>query len=79
MEHKRNKISKINSLPSNDREDIVYLIRVLTEFKDKDLITEGSVKELDNIISQLITMRSKHVFSILSWLKQEYMIGEDKD
>ena len=79
MEHKRHKISKINSLPSNDREDIVYLIRVLTEFKDKDLITEGSVKELDNIISQLITMRSKHVFSILSWLKQEYMVGEDKD
>tara|TARA_R110000824_G_scaffold239696_1_gene428377 strand:+ start:265 stop:495 length:231 start_codon:yes stop_codon:yes gene_type:complete len=76
VEKKRDKITKINSLPSNDKEDLRYLIRVLTEFKDKETISEGSVRELDNVINQLITMRSKHVFSLMSWLKQEYVFDD---
>jgi hypothetical protein len=76
MEKKRDKITKINSLPSNDKEDLRYLIRVLSEFEEKETISEGSVRELDNVISQLTNMRSKHVFSLMSWLKQEYVLDD---
>ena len=75
MESRKNKETKVNSLPENDKESLHILIERLTELKDKESpeISEDSLELLESIILDLLTMQNRHQRLFRRWLKQGYL------
>jgi len=46
----------------------------IKELKTKKTITEETLKELDNLISELLIMRSMFTDNLINWTKQGYLI-----
>ena len=75
MESRRNKETKVNSLPDNDKESLHTLIDKLTNLKDKEPpeISEDSLELLESVILDLLTMQNRHQRLFRRWLKQGYL------
>tara|TARA_R100001509_G_C4875041_1_gene218258 strand:+ start:817 stop:1050 length:234 start_codon:yes stop_codon:yes gene_type:complete len=75
MELKKNKETKVNSLPDNDREELLGIINKLEQLKGKDSseITEESLDSLESIIFDLLNMQNRHQRYYRRWLKQGYL------
>ena len=75
MESRRNKETKVNSLPDNDKVSLHILIERLTELKDKESpeISEDSLELLESVILDLLTMQNRHQRLFRRWLKQGYL------
>ena len=46
----------------------------IKELKEKKNITEETLKELDNLISELLIMRATFTDNLINWTKQGYLI-----
>ena len=75
MESRKNKETKVNSLPDTDKELLHILIERLTELKDKESpeISEDSLELLESVILDLLTMQNRHQRLFRRWLKQGYL------
>jgi hypothetical protein len=75
MESRKNKETKVNSLPDNDKESLHILIDKLTNLKDKEPpeISEDSLELLESVILDLLTMQNRHQRLFRRWLKQGYL------
>jgi len=75
MESRKNKETKVNSLPDNDKESLHTLIDKLTNLKDKEPpeISEDSLELLESVILDLLTMQNRHQRLFRRWLKQGYL------
>tara|TARA_R110001583_G_scaffold15733_1_gene64618 strand:- start:217 stop:450 length:234 start_codon:yes stop_codon:yes gene_type:complete len=75
MESRKNKETKVNSLPDNDKESLHILIERLTDLKDKESpeISEDSLELLESVILDLLTMQNRHQRLFRRWLKQGYL------
>tara|TARA_R100000458_G_scaffold15587_1_gene13282 strand:- start:346 stop:579 length:234 start_codon:yes stop_codon:yes gene_type:complete len=75
MESRKNKETKVNSLPDNDKEALHILIEKLTDLKDKEPseISENSLELLESVILDLLTMQNRHQRLFRRWLKQGYL------
>jgi len=75
MELKKNKETKVNSLPDNDREELLTIINKLEHLKGKDSseITEESLDTLESLISDLLNMHNRHQRYYRRWLRQGYL------
>tara|TARA_R100000963_G_C4571345_1_gene56077 strand:- start:141 stop:374 length:234 start_codon:yes stop_codon:yes gene_type:complete len=75
MESRKNKETKVNSLPDNDKESLHILIERLTELKDKESpeISEDSLELLESVILDLLTMQNRHQRLFRRWIKQGYL------
>ena len=75
MESRKNKETKVNSLPDTDKELLHILIERLTELKDKESpeISEDSLELLEAVILDLLTMQNRHQRLFRRWLKQGYL------
>jgi hypothetical protein len=75
MESRKNKETKVNSLPDTDKEQLHILIERLTALKDKESseISEDSLELLEAVILDLLTMQNRHQRLFRRWLKQGYL------
>jgi len=77
MQKKKEKY-KINNLPEFDTVEFRGAIRDLQKLVDGNTITESSLATLSSIVTQLTLVRDNHVNTLISWLKQDYIL-EDED
>tara|TARA_R110000744_G_scaffold335338_1_gene440669 strand:+ start:373 stop:606 length:234 start_codon:yes stop_codon:yes gene_type:complete len=77
MQKKKEKY-KINHLPDFDTVEFRGAVRDLQKLIDGNTITEASVSTLSGIVTQLTLVRDNHVNTLISWLKQDYIL-EDED
>ena len=75
MESRKNKETKVNSLPDTDKESLHILIERLSALKDKESpeISEDSLELLESVILDLLTMQNRHQRLFRRWLKQGYL------
>jgi|TARA_R110002033_G_scaffold169904_1_gene211540 hypothetical protein len=75
MESRKNKETKINSLPDSDKEALHLIIERLEQLKEKEPteISEGSLEVLESIVLDLLTMQNRHQRLFRRWLKQGYL------
>ena len=75
MESRRNKETKVNSLPDADKEALHLIIERLNILKDKESsdISEDSLESLESIVLDLINMQNRHQRLFRRWLKQGYL------
>tara|TARA_R110000822_G_scaffold896_3_gene3880 strand:- start:4758 stop:4991 length:234 start_codon:yes stop_codon:yes gene_type:complete len=75
MESRRNKETKVNSLPDTDKEALHLIIERLSILKDKESsdISEDSLESLESIVLDLINMQNRHQRLFRRWLKQGYL------
>ena len=75
MESRKNKETKVNSLPDNDKESLHILIEKLSKLKDKESpeISEDSLELLESVILDLLTMQNRHQRLFRRWIKQGYL------
>ena len=75
MESRKNKETKINSLPDSDKEALHLIIERLEQLKEKEPteISEGSLEVLESIVLDLLTMQNSHQRLFRRWLKQGYL------
>ena len=75
MESRKNKETKVNSLPDSDKEALHLIINRLEQLKEKEPteISEGSLEVLESIVLDLLTMQNRHQRLFRRWLKQGYL------
>ena len=74
MKNKETETRKINSFTPEHLDRLTHLVRSLDEVKRGEKVTLETVQELDNLISELLILRSNFVENLISWTKQEYLI-----
>ena len=68
------KIEAANKLSDSDVEELRFLGNEVEALLKSKVVTSQNVQKLDNLINQLLNMRSRHVFSLMAWLKQKYLV-----
>tara|TARA_R110000744_G_scaffold171167_3_gene289617 strand:+ start:1485 stop:1733 length:249 start_codon:yes stop_codon:yes gene_type:complete len=68
------KINAANKFSDEDIEQLRHFSEELTFLKENGTITMENVQKLDNLVNQLLIMRSRHVFSLMNWLKQKFIV-----
>tara|TARA_R110000824_G_scaffold4321_1_gene20925 strand:+ start:35168 stop:35395 length:228 start_codon:yes stop_codon:yes gene_type:complete len=63
---------KLNDFTPDTRERLSMLGEQLKDMRENKQVTEETIKELDNLISELLVMRSLFVSNIINWTKQGY-------
>lgn len=72
MKNKKIEIKKLNDFTPDTRERLTMLEDQLKNMRESKTVTEETIKELDNLISELLIMRSLFVSNIINWTKQGY-------
>tara|TARA_R110000851_G_scaffold218163_2_gene371120 strand:- start:454 stop:687 length:234 start_codon:yes stop_codon:yes gene_type:complete len=75
MESRKNKETKVNSLPDADKEALHIIIERLKDLKDKEPseISEDSLELLEAMILDLLNMQNRHQRLFRRWLRQGYV------
>lgn len=68
------KIEAANKLSDEDIEQLRFFKSELDAILESKTISLQNTQKLDNLVTQLLTMRSRHSFSLMSWLRQKYII-----
>ena len=77
MKNKKTEEKKLNQVTPQMEERITIMVQALTEMKGKGkTVNEQTIKELDNLISQLLVLRSSCVDNVINWTKQGYLVEE---
>jgi len=77
MKNKKEEEKKLNQLTPQMVERITVMSQTLTQMKAKGkTVNEQTIKELDNLISELLILRSSFVDNIINWTKQGYLVEE---
>jgi len=63
---------KLNDFTPDARERLSMLGEQLKDMRENKQVTEETIKELDNLISELLILRSLFVSNIINWTKQGY-------
>lgn len=74
MKNKLEEKKKLNSFTPEMVERLNMLEAKIKELKTNKLITEETLKELDNLISELLIMRAMFTDNIINWTKQGYLV-----
>tara|TARA_R100001082_G_scaffold92229_1_gene58866 strand:- start:1903 stop:2130 length:228 start_codon:yes stop_codon:yes gene_type:complete len=74
MKNKSEEQKKLNAFTPQHQDRINMMVEKLNQIKNDKTITEETVKELDNLISQLLVFRSGCVSNIINWTKQGYLV-----
>jgi|TARA_R110000782_G_scaffold197312_1_gene286463 hypothetical protein len=72
MKNKKIETKKLNDFTPDTRERLTMLEDQLKNMRESKMVTEETIKELDNLISELLIMRSLFVSNIINWTKQGY-------
>jgi len=72
MKNKKIEIKKLNDFTPDTKERLTILEDQLKNMRESKKVTEETIKELDNLISELLIMRSLFVSNIINWTKQGY-------
>lgn len=72
MKNKKIETKKLNDFTPDTRERLTMLEDQLKNMRESKTVTEETIKELDNLISELLIMRSLFVSNIINWTKQGY-------
>tara|TARA_R110001583_G_scaffold44528_4_gene141193 strand:- start:1487 stop:1714 length:228 start_codon:yes stop_codon:yes gene_type:complete len=74
MKNKEEEEKHLNSFTPAARERFNMIEAQIKEMKSKKVITETTLKELDNLISELLIMRASFTDNLINWTKQGYLI-----
>jgi hypothetical protein len=73
MKNKHEEAKKLNDLTPSNQERLALIEGQIKAIKARKHITEETIKELDNLISELLILRSGFVDNIINWTKQGYL------
>ena len=77
MKNKKEEQKKLNELTPQMVERINVMSQTLMQMKSQGkTINEQTIKELDNLISELLVLRSSFVDNVINWTKQGYLVEE---
>jgi len=77
MKNKKEEEKKLNELTPQMVERITIMTQTLTQMKSTGkTVNEQTIKELDNLISELLVLRSSFVDNVINWTKQGYLVEE---
>jgi len=77
MKNKTEEKKKLNEFTPQTVERINMLLQTLSRMKEPGkTINEQTIKELDNLISELLVLRSSFVDNVINWTKQGYLVEE---
>ena len=76
MKNKTTEKAKLNSLTPQMVERIHVMEQTLNNMKTSAKVDETAIKELDNLISELLVLRSSFVDNVINWTKQGYLVQE---
>ena len=74
MKNTEEELRKLNTFTPVALERFAYVEGRIKEIKSKKTVDLQTVKELDNLISELLVMRSGFVDNLINWTKQGYLI-----
>jgi len=74
MKNKADEDKHLNTLTPSMMERLNIFESKIKEIKAKKVITEETLKELDNLISELLIMRAMFTDNLINWTKQGYLI-----
>mgnify|MGYP003627011674 FL=1 len=74
MKNKTEEKRNLNVLTPTMLERLNMFESKIKELKEKKHITEETLKELDNLISELLIMRAAFTDNLINWTKQGYLI-----
>ena len=77
MQLKSEEKKKLNEFTPQTVERINMLLQTISRMKEPGkTINEQTIKELDNLISELLILRSSFVDNVINWTKQGYLVEE---
>lgn len=77
MKNKTEEKKKLNEFTPQTVERINMLLQTISRMKEPGkTINEQTIKELDNLISELLILRSSFVDNVINWTKQGYLVEE---
>ena len=77
MKNKTEEKKKLNEFTPQTVERINMLLQTISRMKEPGkTINEQTIKELDNLISELLVLRSSFVDNVINWTKQGYLVEE---
>tara|TARA_R110000824_G_scaffold61487_19_gene163585 strand:+ start:4229 stop:4456 length:228 start_codon:yes stop_codon:yes gene_type:complete len=74
MRNTEEETRKLNDFTPIARERVRMIEQKLKEISNKQKINEETIKELDNLISELLILRSTFVDNLINWTKQGYLV-----
>jgi hypothetical protein len=76
MKNKTTEKAKLNNLTPQMVERFHVMEQTLNRMKTDARVNETAIKELDNLISELLVLRSSFVDNVINWTKQGYLVDE---
>jgi len=76
MKNKKEEQKKLNELNPQLVERLHIMEQNLSRIKTGNVVNEQTIKELDNLISELLVLRSTFVDNVINWTKQGYLVEE---
>jgi len=77
MKNKTEEKKKLNEFTPQTVERINMMLQTLSRMKEPGkTVNEQTIKELDNLISELLVLRSSFVDNVINWTKQGYLVEE---
>ena len=77
MKNKKEEERKLNQLTPQMVERITVMMQTLSRMKEPNrTVNVQAIKELDNLISELLVLRSTYVDNVINWTKQGYLVEE---
>ena len=77
MKNKTEEKKKLNEFTPQTTERINMILQTISRMKEPGkTINEQTIKELDNLISELLVLRSSFVDNVINWTKQGYLVEE---
>ena len=76
MKNKTTEKEKLNKLTPQMVERFHVMEQTLNRMKTDARVNETAIKELDNLISELLVLRSSFVDNVINWTKQGYLVDE---
>jgi len=77
MKNKTEEKKKLNEFTPQTTERINMMLQTISQMKEPGkTINEQTIKELDNLISELLVLRSSFVDNVINWTKQGYLVEE---
>ena len=77
MKNKTEEKKKLNEFTPQTTERINIILQTISRMKEPGkTINEQTIKELDNLISELLVLRSSFVDNVINWTKHGYLVEE---
>ena len=74
MKNKLEEEKKLNEFSPHAHERVRMIEAKIKDIASKKKVNEETIKELDNLISELLVLCSTFVDNLINWAKQGYLI-----